>query len=75
MSSLHSYIQIYLIGEQGSIPALVEMAYDSKKNKISCKKNKIYIGDLIANRKYTIIYSIDSDELCSMEVSIHGYNK
>ena len=75
MSSLHSYIQIYLIGEQGSIPALVEMAYDSKKNKISCKKNKIYIGDLIANQKYTIIYSIDSDELCSMEVSIHGYNK
>lgn len=75
MSSCHSYIQIYLIGEQGSVPALVEMAYDSKKNKISCKKNKIYIGDLIANQKYTIIYSIDSDELCSMEVSIHGYNK
>ena len=40
-----------------------------------CIRDSIYIGDLIANQKYTIIYSIDNDELCSMEVSIHGYNK
>lgn len=74
-SSCNSYIKIYLMGEQGSIPASVSTAYDSKKNKMSCKNNNIYIGDLIANQKYTIIYSIDNDELCSMEVSIHGYNK
>lgn len=75
MSSRHSYIQIYLMGEQDRLSALVRMAYDSKKNKLLCKEDKIYVGDLIANQKYTIIYSIDSDELCSMEVSIHGYNK
>lgn len=74
ISSYHSYIEIFLMGEQGGIPARVKNAHDNKRN-LLCKKDKIYIGDLTANEKYTIFYFIDNEELCSMEVSIRGYNK
>ncbi len=74
ISSYRSYIEIFLMGEQGGIPAMVKNAYDNKRN-LLCKEDKIYIGDLTANEKYTIFYSINNEELCSMEVSIRGYNK
>ena len=62
------------MGEQGGIRAEIKNAHDSKK-KLLCKKDKIYVGDLEADKKYIIFYTIDSEELCSMEVSIRGYNK
>ncbi len=75
VNSKKAYIQIYLTGDQGRESATIKKAYDINKNILKYRNDKIYIGDLMANQKYSIIYTIDSDEPCSMEVDIHGYNK
>lgn len=69
----NAVVKIYYTGEQGYLSAAVKGATDRRKNKLSSTGNKISIGDITANRKVRLQFSLSSQEQFSMEVEVSGH--
>ena len=71
-SAKNAYVEILMTGEQVNLKANIKFATLNNNNLI-CSQNMIFIGDIEKNEKYTVTFSLDYDELCSMGVLVHGY--
>ena len=69
----NTYIEIVFSGEQSNFCATVSNAKFVAGDSLVCKKNHIYIGTLKKDESYSIEFSVEYDEVCSMGVVIYGY--
>ncbi len=69
----NAYIEIVFSGEQSNFCATVSNAKFVAGDTLVCKKNHIYIGTLKKDESYSIEFSVEYDEVCSMGVVIYGY--
>lgn len=68
-----AYIEVFISGEQSNTEVEVQKAMLSDDTQLIHKKNRIFIGDIKENVRYSILYSLKYDEMCSMGVIVHGY--
>lgn len=68
-----AYIEISISGEQGSSNIKINYAENENGNLLKHKNNKIFIGNILKGVHYSFLYGIKYNEICSMEVTVHGY--
>lgn len=68
-----AYIEVFISGEQNDTEIEVQKATLFDDTQLIHKKNRIFIGNIKENVRYSILYSLKYDEMCSMGVIIYGY--
>lgn len=68
-----AYIEISVSGEQSNSNLEINYAANEYRDLLRHKNNKIFIGNIKKGKKYSFFYGIKYNEMCSMEVAIHGY--
>ena len=68
------YLQLNILGEQGISECKV---LNGKMNnrELKIKNNKIYIDNIMKNKKNSVTIQIDYDNYCTLEVSVYGFKK
>ena len=70
----NGYLKLSILGEQGEIDCIIEDAFiDNERLKI--QKNKIFIQNIYANKKYLLTIYIDYDDYCTLGVNLYGFEK
>lgn len=70
----NGYLKLSILGEQGEIDCIIEDAFiDNEQLKI--QKNKIFIQNIYANKKYLLTIYIDYDDYCTLGVNLYGFKK
>lgn len=72
-SAKDAYIEIVATGEQNNTALTIKSAKTAERKPLNYGKNRIYIGNIKGGKKYSFLYSIKYNELCSMGVLIYGY--
>ena len=65
-------IAVSIAGEQASIPVVIKKAKDNNGKILESKFNKITIKNLIKDKKYTILFSLNDNENYPVEVKMYG---
>lgn len=68
------YIEISLLGEQGSKKCKVLKCKMNNEN-LKIDNNRIYIKDIVKNKKNSITIQIDYDNYCTIEVDVYGFKE
>lgn len=66
-------IALYIVGEQGRSAAILESALDFNSQALPIQGNKIVVGSLTENQKFSCYFSLNTKEQFSMEVEVNGY--
>lgn len=72
-SAKNAYVEISIAGEQSNLNVEILEAKLPNNCPIVHNKNRILIGDIEANKPFSVMYSIKYNELCSMGVVVYGY--
>lgn len=72
-SAKNAYIEISIAGEQRNLDVEITEARLPNNCPIIHRKNRILVGDIEANKPFSVMYSIKYNELCSMGVIVYGY--
>lgn len=72
-SARNAYIEIFAAGEQSNTNIEVNKATTEEKSLLMHNKNKIFIGNIEKGKKYSFLYTLKYNEVCSVEVVVHGY--
>ena len=72
----NGYVVIKLSGEQSNFNASIKSAkLESKGNeKLHCVDGKIFLSSFVEKQKMIIIFELEYEENCSMEVALYGYS-
>ena len=65
-------ISVSVAGEQASIPIVIKNAKDNNGEILKSKFNKIVMKNLIKDRKYSILFSLNDNENYPVEVKMYG---
>ena len=65
-------IAVSIAGEQASIPVVIKKAKDNNGKILESKFNKITVKNLIENKKYSILFSLNDNENYPVEVKMYG---
>ncbi len=65
-------IAVSIAGEQASIPVVIKKAKDNNGKILESKFNKITIKNLIKDKKYSILFSLNDNENYPVEVKMYG---
>lgn len=65
-------IAVSIAGEQASIPVVIKKAKDNNGKILESKSNKITIKNLIKDKKYSILFSLNDNENYPVEVKMYG---
>ena len=65
-------IAVSIAGEQASIPIVIKNAKDNNGEILKSKFNKIIMKNLIKDRKYSILFSLNDNENYPVEVKMYG---
>lgn len=65
-------IAVSIAGEQASIPVVIKKAKDNNGKILESKFNKIIMKNLIKDRKYSILFSLNDNENYPVEVKMYG---
>ena len=70
------YVLVKLSGEQSNFNASIKSAkLESSANEIlHCMDGKIFLNSFLEKQKLAIIFELDYEESCSMEVALYGYS-
>ena len=65
-------IAVSVAGEQASIPIVIKKSKDNNGEILKSKFNKIVMKNLIKDRKYSILFSLNDNENYPVEVKMYG---
>lgn len=65
-------IAVFVAGEQASIPVVIKNVKDNSGEILKSKFNKIVMKNLIKDRKYSILFSLNDNENYPVEVKMYG---
>ena len=71
--AVHAFIDVNISGEQGFETMHIKSAADEEWHDLIFSRNRIYMGELIKRRPYTVYFAGNS--ICSLEVAVYGYKK
>lgn len=76
MSASHGYVSVELSGEQSNSQAIILKAFldDGSKKAMKFSNGKIKLGPITEKQPMKILFNVDYNEYCSMEVRTYGYS-
>lgn len=70
------YVVLKLSGEQSNFvaPIISARLESNGERKLECGEGKIFLNSIIEKEKMSIVFELDYQESCSMEVALYGYS-
>ncbi len=75
-SAQKGYVMVKLSGEQSNFNASIKSARleSSESEKLNSMDGRIFLNSFLEKQKISIIFELDYEESCSMEVALYGYS-